>query len=74
MRTITMKMDWSKTIQDTPALKRGQVWCHTCGRQEKVDSAYCLSHGWPKCCTFTMSIDSPEERASRANPAAKEPT
>lgn len=45
-----------------PKLTRGQVWCTECGRTEKVDSATCLKSGWPKCCGFTMTIDSPEER------------
>lgn len=58
-------MNWDRVVEETPALKRGQVWCHECGRTERVDSAHCLQHGWPKCCTYTMSIDSPEERASR---------
>lgn len=46
-----------------PSLTRGQVWCRTCGRTQKVDSALALRNGWPKCCTFTMTIDAPEERA-----------
>lgn len=45
-----------------PKLQRGQVWCHKCGRTEKVDSADSLQNGWQKCCGYTMSIDSPEER------------
>lgn len=44
-----------------PALTRGQVWCLSCGRTERVDSAHCLRHGWPKCCGETMSISSPSE-------------
>jgi hypothetical protein len=43
-------------------LRRGMVWCHTCFRVERVSSAECLATGWPKCCGYTMSIDSPEER------------
>lgn len=49
-------------VNDVPQLKRGQVWCHTCGSTLKVDSAQCLRSGWPLCCGYTMSIDSPEER------------
>lgn len=48
-------------------LSRGQVWCHSCGRTQRVDSAGCLRSGWPKCCGYTMSIDSPEERATLAS-------
>lgn len=44
-----------------PALRRGQVWCKTCGRIETVDGAECLRSGWPKCCGATMSLGSPED-------------
>lgn len=44
-----------------PSLARNKVWCKKCGREQKVDSAKCLSKGWPKCCGDTMTIDSPEE-------------
>jgi hypothetical protein len=47
-----------------PSLSRGQVWCHSCGHTQKVNSAGALRHGWPRCCGQTMSIDSPEERAA----------
>jgi len=50
----------------TPQLSRGLVWCHVCGRQEKVDSAACMRTGRPKCCGQTMSIDSPAERVALA--------
>lgn len=43
-------------------LQRGQVWCHKCGRTQRVNSSECLRSGWPECCGQTMSIDSPEER------------
>jgi len=45
-----------------PSLSRGRVWCTTCGRSQKNDSANSLQNGWPKCCGYTMTIDSPEER------------
>ena len=45
-----------------PKLRRGKVWCRTCGREQDVDSKACFKHGWPKCCGYTMTIDSPEER------------
>lgn len=44
-----------------PALARGEVWCKTCGRIEKVDSAECLRHGWPKCHGATMSLGRPPQ-------------
>lgn len=50
----------SKIVADVPALQRGQVWCRTCRRTEKADSAACLRKGWPKCCGYTMTIDPPE--------------
>lgn len=45
-----------------PSLSRGQVWCTECGRTQKVDSANALASGWPMCCGYTMTLDSPEER------------
>ena len=48
-----------RIVDDVPALKRGQVWCLRCGHTQKVDSAHCLRHGWPKCCNATMSISEP---------------
>jgi len=53
-----------KIADAVPQIKRGQVWCHQCGATRKVDGAHCLAHGWPKCCGYTMSIDSPAERAA----------
>lgn len=45
-----------------PKLARGQVWCRMCGATQKVDSAEAMRHGWPKCCSMTMTIDAPHER------------
>ena len=45
-----------------PSLTRGQVWCIVCGHTEKVNSAGAMKTGWPKCCGYTMTIDSPSER------------
>lgn len=58
-----MKFDTSKVVAEVPQLKRGVVWCTTCGRSQRVNSGAALSSGWPKCCGYTMTIDSPEERA-----------
>jgi hypothetical protein len=44
------------------SLQRGMVWCKTCGRSQRVDSASALRNGWPKCCGHTMTIDSPDEQ------------
>jgi hypothetical protein len=46
-----------------PSLRRGMVWCRSCGHSQKVDSADCLKKGWPKCCGFTMTIDAPGEQS-----------
>jgi len=48
----------------TPALQRGLVWCTVCGRRQAVDSAQCFRSGWPLCCGYTMTIDSPQKRAA----------
>lgn len=45
-----------------PKIARGQVWCLQCGATKRVDSAEAFRSGWPKCCGYTMTIDSPEER------------
>jgi hypothetical protein len=55
-------------VESVPQLKRGVVWCHTCGATMKVDSGDCLRNGWPKCCGYTMSIDSPTERVNLQPP------
>lgn len=44
-----------------PKLQRGMVWCRTCKRSLKVDSAECLRSGWPECHGETMTIDPPDE-------------
>lgn len=54
-----------KIVADVPQLRRGMVWCRTCGRSHRVNSADALRHGWPKCHGFAMTIDSPEERAAK---------
>lgn len=51
----------AKLAKSHPKLERGQVWCRTCGHTQRVDSADCLRHGWPKCCGYTMTIDAPGE-------------
>lgn len=54
---------WAEeAVAESPKLARGVVWCHTCGATQRVDSVSCLQRGWPKCCGYTMSLDSPAER------------
>jgi len=53
-------------VSRVPQLARGVVWCITCGRSQGVDAARNLLRGWPMCCGYTMTIDSPEERAEYA--------
>ena len=50
-----------------PSLARGVVWCTKCGRSAGVESSNAMKNGWPKCCGYTMTIDSPEEREIFAN-------
>lgn len=62
------RRDWfDRTAEPTDKLRRGRVWCRTCGRSEAVDSAECLRSGWPKCCGYTMTIDAPDERKGADN-------
>lgn len=52
-------------LSEIPQFKRGLVWCSKCGRETRVDAvASTLGEGWPTCCGYTMTIDSPAERAS----------
>lgn len=60
--TLTEHTDlYQKIVDEVPMLQRGQVWCRECDRTQKVDAAECLRSGWPKCCSYTMTIDAPEE-------------
>jgi hypothetical protein len=34
------------------------VHCTVCHRDQPVDAASCLEGGWPKCCGYTMTMDS----------------
>lgn len=54
-----------KMARSHPSLERGRVWCTECGASRRVDSAEAMRSGWPLCCGYTMTIDSPEERATR---------
>jgi len=38
------------------------VFCRVCGKTKQIDPAYCLRHGWEKCCFRTMSLDTPADR------------
>ncbi len=53
---------YEKIVNSHPSLKRGQVWCRTCGSTKKVDPSHALRNGWPKCCGYTMTIDHPDEQ------------
>ena len=55
-------MTMNKIGEVHPSLTRNRVWCTHCGLTHKVNSSYALQYGWPKCCGYTMTIDSPEER------------
>ena len=52
-------LDYGKLANSQASLRRGLVWCRTCCREERVDSANALRYGWPKCCGYTMTIDHP---------------
>ncbi len=56
-------VDYRGLVEAVPQLYRSKVWCTKCGRAQRVDSENCLRTGWPECCGYTMTIDSPEERA-----------
>ena len=50
---------YNDAVESNPKLKRGMVWCKSCRKSEKVDSADCLRNGWPKCCNYIMTLDHP---------------
>lgn len=50
-----------------PSILRGKVWCTVCGKEQAVIAKTCFRDGWPECCGYTMTIDSPEEREHFAN-------
>lgn len=53
-------------IAGIPQIARGQVWCTMCGRMMRLDGVRAtMGGGWPKCCGYTMTIDSPDERVGR---------
>ena len=60
-----------KLANSHPSLARGQVWCRECGGNQKVSSSEALKRGWPKCCGYTMTIDSPEEQNQLAKEAIR---
>jgi hypothetical protein len=55
-------------VAAVPQLKRGRVWCRKCGFTMSVDSASCLTYGWPKCCGQTMTIDAPADQSEETKP------
>lgn len=59
------------SVSDLPQIKRGQVWCRACGHTQKADGMQAITSGWPRHCGYTMTLDSPEERASLAEPKGK---
>ena len=60
-------MSLETDLAQIPQFKRGMVWCRQCGRSQKTDAvANTLGGGWPKCCGYTMTIDSPEEQEALA--------
>lgn len=61
---MTMYQNMAKSH---PSLERGMVWCRTCGRSQKVSAVVSLQGGWPKCCGYAMTIDSPDEQKKLSN-------
>ena len=56
-------MDIYKTLANShPSIKRGKVWCRYCGKSKNINPEFALKYGWPKCCGYTMTIDSPAEQ------------
>lgn len=47
-------------VNSVPQLRRGRVWCRHCRSERRVNAAYAMRRGWPKCCGYTMTIDHPD--------------
>jgi len=53
-------------LAEIPQFKRGMVWCRKCGRSQRVDAVSAtMGGGWPKCCGYTMTLDSPDEQRAQ---------
>lgn len=63
---------YQQIAQSHPSLTRGEVWCRQCGSSQRVDIAEAFRAGWPKCCGYTMTLDSPEEQRAFEREGAKE--
>lgn len=55
-------MSFADDLNSIPQVKRAIVHCPDCGRTESVKDSHPFLGGWPKCCGFTMFLDTPEER------------
>lgn len=53
---------YESIVNDVPQPKAGIVHCHECGNSIRVNAAYCLRSGWPKCHGQTMSLDPAKEK------------
>lgn len=62
-RHIAALAQVADNLANIPQIKRGRVWCTVCGHTERVNGGAAMRTGWPKHCGYTMTIDSPEERA-----------
>jgi hypothetical protein len=51
-----------KQAEADPKLARGRVWCTVCDNTASIQASVALKYGWPKCCGYTMTLDSPDER------------
>lgn len=59
---------YQRIIDSNPQIKRGIVWCQRCDRKVRINPYQTLStRSWPQCCGFTMTVESPEERAEVAH-------
>lgn len=59
----------TKIANDAGLLDR-RVWCRTCGATQVVHNG--LRDGWPTCCSFTMTLDPPEDDRPTPSPSGKE--
>jgi hypothetical protein len=50
-------MAGSHTTQGAHRPYDAHVRCTVCGHEQDCSFAWCLRHGWPRCCELTMRLD-----------------
>lgn len=52
---------YDQLAKSHPRIEAGICFCRDCGSWKKVNPSNALRNGWPKCCSYTMTIDPPDK-------------